>query len=88
MSDLQHNGTLEGLSVEVIASDRHDAERVAKVALIQNGRTPGHCIFAEQISAGTWEVVYTNRPLRIDQVFGKNGTRIGNAGSRADAVLS
>lgn len=73
----------EALSEFVEAADRRSAERVAKLALIARGRTPGHVIHAEDFGDGTWEVVYTDRPLRPDQSF-VGHVRVGNAGQKAD----
>lgn len=71
------------LSEFVEASDRRSAERLAKLALISAGHAPGHVIYVEDYGDGTWEVVYTDRPLRPDQAF-VGHVRVGNAGQPAD----
>lgn len=71
------------LSEFVEAANRRAAERAAKLALINRGRTPGHAIHVEDFGDGTWEVVFTDRPLRPDQSF-VGHVRVGNAGTKAD----
>lgn len=85
MADRQINGTLEGLATFVVGcADEPTASSAARLALVKAGKTPGHPIYADDLGDGTWEVVFTNRPLRPDQSFNSIGQRIGNAGSRAD----
>lgn len=74
------------LSEFVIADDKASAIRAAKAALIGRNRAPGYAQHVEDFGDGTWEVVFTNRPLRADQSFNAQGVRIGTGGSKADAL--
>lgn len=68
----------------VVRASAEVAERTAKLKLIGQGRTPGTSIHVEDLGDGTWEVIFTDRPLRDGQTFGHDGRRLGNAGSKAD----
>lgn len=75
------------LSEFVVAANRRAAERTAKLMLIARGRAPGYVIHVEDYGDGSYEVVYTDRPLRDGEAF-VGHVRVGNAGSKADEVAA
>lgn len=71
----------EVLTEYVAASNEQSAIRAAKLALIARGRTPDYPVLTEDQGDGTWEIGFTDRPLRPDQSFlADTGQRVSLVG--------
>jgi len=53
------------------------AQRAAKAELITRGRTPDYPVHADDLGDGSWEVLFTQRPLREGQGYLPSGQRVG-----------
>lgn len=70
----------EIVSEFVAAPDAEAAGSIAKADLIERGRAPGSQVHVEDYGDGTYEVLFTDRPLRRDQSWA--GTvRVGHQGT-------
>jgi len=58
---------------------QRDAERAARIDLIDLGKTPDYPVHAEDLGDGEWEVLFTTRALAAGSSY-VNGVRVNALG--------